>query len=233
MRSHGWGGKPPRDGAEARRRILAATRDCLAESGTANTSEVAGRLGVTRQTIYRYYPTTDELVDAAAVDAVRELLVQLVEHVRGHLAVTGGDAGDAVVEVVAYVFEHLRDDPALNRLIAPGRITSTLAGLTAPSSITLGRSLLSSFPVDWDETGLTSDGQRELVEHLLRTLQSLVLDPGDPARSRAELRAYLQRWVAPALRVRGTPPDRVLLERNGDVGDPTADRAQARGLAGQ
>lgn len=200
MRSHGWGGHPPRDGAEARRRILAATRTCLAEAGTTSTSEVAGLLGVTRQTVYRYYPTTDDLIDAAAVDAVQELLSQLVGHVSDHLAATGGDAGDAVVEVVAYVYEHLRDDPALNRLLAPGRIGTTVSGLTAPSSIALGGSLLDSFPVDWAGLGLEGDPQHELVEHLLRTLQSLVLDPGE--RTGAELRGYLQRWLAPALRVR-------------------------------
>jgi hypothetical protein len=101
---------------------------------------------------------------------------------------------------VAYVYEHLRDDPALNRLIAPGRISTTLAGLTAPSSIALGRSLLAGLPVDWAEAGVEGDEQRELVEHLLRTLQSLVMDPGDPERSPAELRAYLKRWVSPAVR---------------------------------
>jgi AcrR family transcriptional regulator len=202
MRTHGWGGNPPRDDADARRRILTATRSCLAEAGSTGTSEVAGILGVTRQTIYRYYPTTEELLNAAALDAVAELEEQLVEHVRRHLAATGGDAGDAVVEVVAYVYEHLRDDPALSRLIAPGRIGQTLAGMTAPSSIVLGRSLLTSFPVDWADMGLEDDSLRELVEHLLRILQSLVIDPGDPERSGAELRGYLQRWVAPALRVR-------------------------------
>jgi len=199
MRTHGWGGNPPRDDAEARRRILAATRSRLAEAGTAGTSDVAAILGVTRQTIYRYYPTTDDLLNEAALDAVADLMDHLIEHVRRHLAATGGDAGDAVVEVVAYVYEHLRDDPALNRLIGPGRIGKTLTGLTASSSIMLGRSLLDSFPVDWSDVGI--DSLPELVEHLLRTLQSLVIDPGDPERSGEELRAYLQRWVAPALRV--------------------------------
>jgi AcrR family transcriptional regulator len=200
MRTHGWGGDPPRDDDDARRRILTATRSRLAEPGTTSTSEVATLLGVTRQTIYRYYPTTEDLLNAAALDAVTELQDQLVEHVRRHLAATCGDAGDAVVEVIAYVYEHLRDDPALSRLIAPGRIGQTLAGLTAPSSILLGRSLLTSFPVDWADVGLEDDSLRELVEHLLRILQSLVLDAGDPERSSAQLRAYLQRWVAPALR---------------------------------
>jgi AcrR family transcriptional regulator len=200
LRTHGWGGQPPADDTEARSRILAAVRACLKATGTTGTSEVAGVLGVTRQTIYRYFHSTEDLLDAAALEAVTELEAGLVEHVRRHLEATGGDAGDAVVEVVAYVHEHLRDDPALNRLIAPGRMSRTLAGLTAPSSIALGRSLLAGFPVDWDAAGLDADRQRELVEHLLRTLQSLILDPGVPERSGEELRGYLQRWVAPALR---------------------------------
>jgi AcrR family transcriptional regulator len=200
MRTHGWGGQPPHDDAEARERILRATRNRLVEVGTTSTSEVAELLGVTRQTVYRYYATTEVLLNAAAMDAVADLTGELVEHVARHLVRTGGDAGDAVVEVVAYVYEHLRDDPALNRLIAPGRISATLAGMTAPDAIALGRSLLSGFPVDWVAAGVDAGAQRELVEHLLRTLQSLVIDPGHPERSPAELRAYLQRWVAPAVR---------------------------------
>ena len=202
MRTHGWAGRPPTDDAEARSRILAAARARLAEAGSTSTSEVAELLGVTRQTVYRYYRSTEDLLNAAAMDAVGELMSDLIEHVRRHLAETGGDAADGVVEVVAFVFEHLRDDPALNHLIAPGRISSTLAGLTAPSSIALGRSLLAGFPIDWEAAGLEAELQRELVEHLLRTLQSLVLDPGDPGRSGDDLRAYLQRWVAPAVRAR-------------------------------
>lgn len=198
MRAHGWSGQPPVDADEARARILATTRTRLAVEGTTNISEVAELLGVTRQTVYRYFPTTEDLLNAAATEAVTELEGQLVKHVVDHLARTGGDAADAAVEIVAYVYEHLREDPALNRLLAPGRITTTVAGLTTPSAIALGRAWLTSFPVDW--VGLSDDAQAELVEHLLRTLQSFVLDPGDPARSGADLRAYLQRWMAPALR---------------------------------
>jgi len=199
MRTHGWGGAPPTDDDEARDRILTATRTCLAATGTARTSDVAAALGITRQTVFHYFPTTEDLLNAAAMAAVVELQHDLTADVRRHLA-AGADAADAVVEVVAFVYEHLRDDPALSRLLAPGRIADTLAGLTAPSSIQLGRSLLAGFGVDWAAQGWDPDRQRELVEHLLRTLQSLVLDPGDPERSGAELRGYLQRWVAPALR---------------------------------
>jgi AcrR family transcriptional regulator len=202
MRTHGWAGELPTDEAQARRRILTATRECLAAHGIkgAGTSDVARAVGVTRQTIYRYYATTEELLNAAALDTVGELLEQIARHVQDFLASTGGDAGDAVVEVLAYVYEHLRDDPSLNRLLTPGRLSSAVKELTAPSSILIGQSLLTRFPVDWDGVGLDEAARRELVEHLLRTLQSLVLDPGTPERSGAELRAYLGRWIAPALR---------------------------------
>src|SRR5688500_18647487 len=98
MRTHGWSGRPPRDDAEARARILAAARRRMAESGSTGTSEVAEILGVTRQTVYRYFRSTEELLNAAAMDAVTELEAQLVEHVRRHVLETGGDAGDAAVE---------------------------------------------------------------------------------------------------------------------------------------
>lgn len=198
MRAHGWSGRPPIDADEARARILEITRTQLAAEGTTNISEIAELLGVTRQTVYRYFPGTEELLNAAALDALTGLEGQLVKHVIDHLARTDGDAADAAVEIVAYVYEHLRDDPALNRLIAPGRIASTVAGMTTPSAIALGRAWLTSFPVDWDV--IADDAQAELVEHLLRTLQTFVIDPGEPGRSGAELRAYLQRWLAPALR---------------------------------
>ena len=79
-------------------------------------------------------------------------------------------------------------------------MSRTIAGLTAPSSIALGDKLLAGAGIDWSEVGLAEEERLELVEHLLRTLQSFVLDPGDPARTDTELRAYLRRWVAPALR---------------------------------
>ncbi|HWU33324.1 MAG TPA: TetR/AcrR family transcriptional regulator [Marmoricola sp.] len=201
MRSHGWSGQPPAGADEARARILAATRARLSDAGTTSTAEVAELLGVTRQTVYRYFPSTEDLLNAAAMDAIAELEGQLVKHLVEYRARAEGDVADAVVEVVAYIYEHLREDPALNRLIAPGRISRTVAGLTAPSSVALGRSWLAGLPMDLDAIGLSQQDQAELVEVLLRNLQSLVLDPGDPVRSGDEVRAYLRRWVAPALRV--------------------------------
>ena len=87
MRSHGWGGRPPTDADEARARILTATRARLTAAGTTSTSEIADVLGVTRQTVYRYFPTTEDLLDAAATGRGRRPdRTELVEHVVDHLA---------------------------------------------------------------------------------------------------------------------------------------------------
>ena len=40
----------------------------------------------------------------------------------------------------------------------------------------------------------------EMVEYLLRIIQSFVIDPGRPPRRGTELRDYLRRWVGGASR---------------------------------
>jgi hypothetical protein len=51
------------------------------------------------------------------------------------------------------------------------------------------------FDVDWAGLGFTDDHLDELAEHLLRIIQSFVIDPGRPPRQGDELRQYLRRWV--------------------------------------
>ncbi len=48
----GWGGNPPETDEEATRRIVAAAVDLIAETGSAITiADVAGSLGVIRQSV--------------------------------------------------------------------------------------------------------------------------------------------------------------------------------------
>ena len=51
------------------------------------------------------------------------------------------------------------------------------------------------FDVDWAGLGFTDADLDELAEHLLRIIQSFVIDPGRPPRRGEELRDYLRRWV--------------------------------------
>ena len=59
--------------------------------------------------------------------------------------------------------------------------------------------MLGRFDVNWAGLGYTDADLDELAEHLLRIIQSFVIDPGRPPRTGPQLRRYLRRWVAPAL----------------------------------
>lgn len=200
MRTHGWAGELPQDEEQARTRILTATRRFMATGEPPGIADVARAIGISRQTVYRYYGTTEDLLDAAALDAVVDLVDQLSEHVEEFALSPGTDHADVLVDVVLWVHGRLENDPVLVRLVSPGRLDRSVRALTAASSISLGGVLLERMPIDWHGLGLDGQVRAELVEHLLRMLQTLVLDPGE--RSPEQLRAYLTRWLAPAIRAR-------------------------------
>lgn len=195
MRRHGWSGNIPADDEEAVARILTATRRAIDERGTVSVSQVASTLGVTRQTIYRYFPTHEALLGATALSAVEGFLDRLAAHL-GSIT----DPTEAVVEGIAYTFEQLAHDRYLSLVFQPGKASAFTAGVTSDIAISFGRSILQRFEVDWGAAGFADAGLDELVEVMLRTLQSLIVDPGRPPRTGAELRRFLQDWVAPAVR---------------------------------
>lgn len=187
----------PQDDDEAVGRIVAATRHAIDERGTVSVSEVAQVLGVTRQTIYRYFPTHEALVGATALSAAGAFLDRLAAQL-GAIS----DPTDAVVEGIAYTFEQIACDRYLGLLFQPGKANAFTASVTSDVSVSLGRSILERFDVDWAGAGFADETLDELVEVMLRTLQSLIVDPGRPARSGAKLRRFLTDWIAPSVRAR-------------------------------
>lgn len=116
MRTHGWSGAKPASDEEAIARILAAAGKAIEERGADfSISDVARSVGVTRQTVYRYFPSTEALLVAAAVRAVDGFLQRLADHVAG---IT--DPADAVTEAVATALEWLPKEKYIGLLMAPG-----------------------------------------------------------------------------------------------------------------
>ena len=98
-------------------RILDAAGKAIdAQGADFSIADVARTLGVTRQTVYRYFPSTDALLVAAAVHAASGFLDRLAAHLLG---IT--DPADAVAEAVATALEWLPEDKHLGLLVAPGR----------------------------------------------------------------------------------------------------------------
>jgi AcrR family transcriptional regulator len=196
MRRHGWSGNLPGSDDDAIRRILDATKKCIDEGGAATgIAEVARELGVTRQTVYRYYRTTEDLLIATAIDATAAFLDRLETHLAQH----AWTPAEAVVEGIAFTLEQLPREPYLGLLIPPGRLSTFNRDFTSETAITIGRSMIERFPIDWPAQGFESQDLDELVEQMLRMTQSLVIDSGTPPRTGAALRAYLTRWLAPAI----------------------------------
>lgn len=195
MRTHGWAGSTPASDEEAVARILAAASKAIdAHDADISIAHVARTLGVTRQTVYRYFPSTDALLAAAATNAATSYLDRLADHLAG---IT--EPADAAVEGIATTLEWLPNDKHMGLLLGPDRAGAFSADVTSDIAVRFARTMLGRFDVDWVGSGFSNDDLDELAEHLLRIIQSFVIDPGRPPRRGAKLRRYLRRWVAPAL----------------------------------
>ncbi|NKZ12715.1 TetR/AcrR family transcriptional regulator [Mycolicibacterium septicum DSM 44393] len=195
MRTHGWAGSTPATDEEAIARILAAAGKAIDERGADfSIADVARTLGVTRQTVYRYFPSTDALLVASAVHAASDFLDRVAAHLRG---VT--DPAEAAAEGIAIALEWLPEDKHIGLLIAPGRADAHTESVTSDVAVDFARALLRKFDVDWAGLGYTDTELDELAEHLLRIIQSFVIDPGRPPRTGDALRSYLRRWVGSAV----------------------------------
>jgi AcrR family transcriptional regulator len=195
VRTHGWSGSTPATDDEAVARILDAASRAIDERGAdLSIADVARTLGVTRQTVYRYFPSTDALLVAAAEHAAVDFLERLADHLRG---IT--DPVEAVVEAIATALEWLPKDKHIGLLIVPGRADAHTESVTSDIALEFAKSMLGRFDVDLAAAGYGDRDHDELAEHLLRIIQSFVIDPGRPPRTGRELRDYMRRWVGSAL----------------------------------
>ena len=200
MRTHGWSGSAPATDDEAVERILAAAGKAIDERGADfSIADVARTLGVTRQTVYRYFPSTDALLVAAAVHAAGDFLERLATHLQG---IT--DPADAVAEAIATALEWLPKDKHIGLLVAPGRPNAHVESVTSEVALQFANEMLRRFDVDWAALGYSDAVLDEFAEHLLRIIQSFVIDPGRPPRTGPELRDYMRRWVAGSMVPRST-----------------------------
>jgi AcrR family transcriptional regulator len=202
MRRHGWGGELPTDDDEARRRIVDAARVIVRATSVPPTiTEVAAALSVTRPTVYRYFASAEALLLAAASDGVEAFLDDILSRVA-----TSSDPTEVVVEGIAFTFEEIDRRTELALVLAPSR-GSGPREITSEVAIEFGRTVLEATSVDWATAGFaTGSSLDELVQFMLRILQSLLIEPGDPPLRGDALRAYLRRWVGPAVeRAREAP----------------------------
>lgn len=195
MRSHGWSGDTPTSDEEAINRILDAV-DCLvAEQGPSiRISDIARILGVSRQTVYRYFPGTEALLLASQIRAADGFLSRMADHMKGWT-----NPAAAIVEGVAFAAEELAGDQQMNRVLNARTPDGNLASITTEATFTLGRRMFQNYDVDWARHGFTDQAIDELIEISARTLQSVLIDPGPTPRDATALRRFIARWLGPAV----------------------------------
>lgn len=190
MRTRGWSGDVPTTDSEARARILAATRGVIDVRGDqTKIADVARALGVTRQTIYHYFASTDELLRAVATDASWAFGSNLVTALRGV-----GDPAEAIVEGLMLALQRLPQDPYIGVLLNARHVAAFGAIPASALAQSQTRGVLERLDVDW--SGFSPDALDDIVQLTLRTLQSFILSPLQPA---TELRRLLHRWVDPVI----------------------------------
>lgn len=195
MRSRGWAGVTPASDEEAIARILDAVDDVIAEHGSAiRLADVARRLGVTRQTVYRYFPNADALLIASAMRAVNGFIDQVVHHVSGL-----NDPVTAIVEIISFAVENLTGDPQLEKLLNRPPEGGAAISLTSDTAIVFCLSAFHRLDVDWELHGFDTASLRELAEMTLRTVQSILTDPGQRQRDGIALRRFVAGWLGPAI----------------------------------
>ena len=155
---------------------------------------MAADLGITRPTIYRHFGSTDELLAAAAEIALDHWTARI-----GRMAVRLEDATDFLVEAVAYLIEKLPHEPLLATMLETDRTRVMSRQMVMPAAVRRSREMLENTRIDWASAGFGGSRMDDLVEFLLRMIQSMVIAPPDPPRDPVALREYLRLWIGPAM----------------------------------
>jgi AcrR family transcriptional regulator len=198
MGHHGWQGNPPGTEAEARQRIIAATLTCLDQFGPTKTtlSDVAAELGVTRQTVYRYYTNLSELLGAVAQAG----LADFIDRMTRHLAAFSTPV-EVAIESVVYAVRTIPGDERIGALFQAGDTELFSRDATSALAFSVGADLLRALDLDWSEIGVADQELEGLAEILMWLFVSFLQSPVDPPRTEDELRALVRRWLGPALQV--------------------------------
>ena len=194
MRTHGWGGSTPSSDDEAIERILDAADNVIdAGDGEFHVANVARALGISRQTVYNYFPGTGALLEAVAIRSA----VRFSDRITGHLAgVT--DPVEALLEALAFTLDSVAGEKGIRLLfdVDPSRASRRI---TSTEAVRFNRDLLRRSEVDWTAAGIGDARLEDICRYMLRFIELFMIDPGEIGTGPA-LRAYLNRWVVPVFR---------------------------------
>lgn len=196
MGHHGWNGDPPRTEELARGRLIDAATRCIARMGVPKTtlSDIAAEVGVTRQTVYRYYPSLADLLTAVAETGAADYVSRMTDHLASATTPI-----DVFVESLLFSLRELPKDPRIGVLLEADDASMLARGVTSAMGVELGARVLRDLSVDWAAFGIQDDDLDGLAELLMRTMVSFLQHPSPTPRSPEEIGRFVRRWLDPAL----------------------------------
>jgi len=186
-----WSGHAPET---ARDSIVDATLRCIRQYGPERTSisAIAAAAGVSRPTVYAYFPTRDALVSAA--------MEQTGAAVAGRVAASArrraGTAGEFAVEALVAAGREFRKEPAFYPVSHARTDPWATDQQLTEESLAIARSILDPI-VDYDPR--LAPHLDEITETLVRWLLSVLMYDTKRTSNEAKLRAYLRRVVEPVI----------------------------------
>jgi AcrR family transcriptional regulator len=156
-------------------RILDSAFDCVAQVGLARTTveDVARAAGLSRQTIYRYFPSKDHLILALVLREEEKFL----DGVRAAFA-EHDTLQAALSEGVEFCLRYAREHPLLDRLLETDAET-LLPFLTTRSGPVIARARDTMFRLLSEKAWLNASLATEAADLLTRVLISYALKPSE------------------------------------------------------
>jgi len=190
---------------ETRSRIKQAALRCVERYGLAKTGlgDIAKEAGCARQTVYNHYPDAHAVVAAALFDTSATFVAELRTAIRSF-----DSAGDRVLEAMRFCLARLPNEPMLQLITTPeGAPFARLEVFGSEPTWALLRSVAAECLAPAHPRSTEID---ELAEMMTRTLLSLLMIEEPAARTEAQTRALLARWL---LRPLGLEPSRARARR--------------------
>lgn len=186
------------DDEEARRRILEAAGRCIVHRGNTQfrMGEVADEAGVSRSTVYRYFPGRD--------DVLLGLILKRVDHALGELVrslAAPDDPVRSVPEMVLARVESVDGDP-LNEALFAAESTAVASALEKGSEPIVETLLRHYQPLldRWKSAGrLHADLDARSVVQWLHATTLFLLAPSWRYRTAADKRQFVEQFVVRAL----------------------------------
>lgn len=179
---------------ETQQKIIDATIRCVKQWGIekTNLNDIAKEAGVTRPTVYSYFPNRHDVIRTALLHKGYSFAERTIDHMNRF-----DNTRDRVLETLLFALEELPKEPYLT-LITQTDFSSQVNedALSDPE----GQAICLRLFAEMFKFDTPPDNDLiEITEFVTRLMLSLLMLKGPIHRNRDELKSFLQRRLLPAL----------------------------------